>query len=127
VTTDGDLTGIWDADRLAEVISNIAGNAVDHAAPGTPVLIHCSTRGDVVRAEITNRGVCISPEVLPLIFNAFRRGQVSEKANSGHLGLGLYIASQIAHSHGGTLMARSSDGSTTFTLSLPRGSGLSNH
>jgi signal transduction histidine kinase len=120
VTTEGNLVGVWDADRLAEVVSNIAGNAVDHATPGTSVLIHCRVEGEVVLAEITNSGAGIPPELLPLIFNAFRRGQLSEKSSSGHLGLGLYIASQIAHSHGGTLVARSADGSTTLTLGLPR-------
>jgi signal transduction histidine kinase len=121
VTTEGDLLGLWDADRLAEVVSNIAGNAVDHATPGTPVLIHCRAEGALVLAEITNLGVCIPAETLPLIFSAFRRGQLSQTPQAGHLGLGLYIASQIAHSHGGTLVVRSSDGSTTFTLRLPRG------
>jgi signal transduction histidine kinase len=117
---DGDLVGTWDADRLAEAVSNLANNAVDFATPGTPVVIHAHGDGDGVVVEVTNQGPCISPEVLPVIFDAFRRGPASKSARSGNLGLGLYIASEIVRAHGGTLTARSSDGTTTFTLRLPR-------
>jgi signal transduction histidine kinase len=116
-TIEGNLGGTWDADRLAEVVSNIAANAVDHATPGTPVLIHAHDDGGAVVAEITNQGACIPPDLLPVIFKAFR-GEV--KPNTGHLGLGLYIASEIVRSHSGTLDVRSSDGTTTFRLRLPR-------
>ena len=123
-TIEGDLRGTWDADRLAEVISNIAGNAVDHAAPGTPVLIHAHDEagGEAVIAEITNEGPCIPADVLPVIFKAFRRAEANASADTGHLGLGLYVACQIVRSHGGSLDVRSSDGTTTFTVRLPRAS-----
>jgi signal transduction histidine kinase len=120
VTIDGDSRGFWDADRLAEVVSNIAGNAVDHAALDTSVLVSCRGDGADVCVEITNQGICIPPDMLPLIFNAFLRGQVVRAAQPGHLGLGLYIASQIVKSHGGSLGVRSSDGTTVFSLRLPR-------
>jgi signal transduction histidine kinase len=121
-TIEGDLGGTWDADRLAEAVSNIAGNALDHATPGTPVLIHAHDDGGAVVAEITNQGACIPADVLPVIFKAFHRGRVKVNANtdSGHLGMGLYIASEIVRAHGGTVGVRSSDGVTTFTLRLPR-------
>lgn len=130
-TIVGDLGGTWDTDRLAEAISNIAGNAVNHATSGTPVLIHAhgDCGGGAVIIEVTNQGVCIPAEELPIIFEAFRRGTVNANTNTGHLGLGLYIASEIMRAHGGTLAARSSDGTTTFTLQLPRVSpprGVSN-
>lgn len=87
---EGDLTGTWDADRLTETLSNIAGNAIAYAAPD------------------------------PFIFEPFRRAQQRAKSATGNLGLGLYIAHQIVLSHGGTLVANSADGTTTFTLRLPR-------
>lgn len=120
VTGEGDLRGTWDSGRLATLISNIAGNAVDHATPGTPVLIHVHADGNTVVAEITNQGTCIRPDVLPMIFNAFHLDQVNPNTRAGHWGLGLYIASHIARSHGGTLDARSSQQTTAFTLRLPR-------
>jgi signal transduction histidine kinase len=116
-THEGDVRGVWDSDRLTEVVSNIAGNAVSHAAPGTPVLIHVYDDGDAVGAEITNQGKCIPSELLPVIFEPFR-GSGAERV--GHLGLGLYIANEIALSHGGSIAVRSAGGFTTFTLRLPR-------
>lgn len=122
VALDGDLTGNWDADRLSEVVSNIAGNAIDHAAPGTPVVIRAHEDGGAVVVEITNQGACIPRDLLPEIFNAFRRARAGSNphADGGHLGLGLYISSEIVRSHGGTLEVRSIDETTTFTVRLPR-------
>ena len=117
---EGDLVGRWDADRLAEAVSNLASNAVDYATPGTPIVIHAHGDGDAVIVEVTNHGPTIPPEMLPVIFDAFRQGQASKSPKGGNLGLGLYIASEIVRAHGGTLAARSSDGTTTFTLRLPR-------
>ena len=119
-TTSGNLAGKWDGDLLEEVICNLAGNAVDHAAPGTPVLIHAYDDSESVVIEITNHGVCIAPDMLPLIFDAFRRTEGSPKGGNEHLGLGLYIAREIVNSHGGSLSVRSSNRTTTFAARLPR-------
>jgi signal transduction histidine kinase len=116
---DGDMSGIWDTDRLAEALSNITGSAVEHAAPGTPVVIRAyPERGDIV-VEISNQGAAIPAALLPLIFEPFRRGQEG-KSTTGHLGLGLYIAKQIVLASGGTLDTRSGHGTTTFVMRLPR-------
>jgi signal transduction histidine kinase len=115
----GDLTGVWDSDRLGEVISNLASNALAHGAPGTPIVIDARDDGPQVVVEVTNHGACIPPELLPDIFKAFRRTQDSTRG-SGHLGLGLYIACELVRGHGGTLEVRSSDGTTSFTMRLPR-------
>lgn len=123
-TVAGDLAGTWDADRLAEVISNLAGNAVDHAAPGSTVVIDArAERGDVV-AEVTNEGACIPAELIASLFEPFRRAEPDAAATNGHLGLGLYISCEIVRAHGGALRVRSSDGSTTFTMRLPRDRSL---
>lgn len=119
-TVHGDLAGTWDADRVAEALSNIAGNAVDHATPGTPVQIDARGDAEAVVVEITNQGVCIPPDQLPVIFKAFRRADASSKRDGGHLGLGLYIACEIVRSHGGTLGVTSAEGTTAFTMRLPR-------
>ena len=121
-TTEGDVSGTWDADRLAQALSNLVGNAVSHAAPGTPVTIHCFGDDATAVVEVTNHGVAIADEVLPRLFEAYRRGKGRAAPDSGsaHLGLGLYISSEIVRAHGGTLGARSSGGLTTFTMRLPR-------
>lgn len=117
---EGDLTGTWDADRLAEVLSNIAGNAIEHAERGTDVVVRGHADGEEVVVEICNQGNPIPPDVVPFVFEPFRRAKQRERSKAGNLGLGLYIAQQIVVSHGGTLDARSSDGTTIFVMRLPR-------
>jgi signal transduction histidine kinase len=120
-TSVGDLNGRLDGGRISEALSNLAGNALDHATPGTTVRVAATEDGDSVLAEVTNRGDTISAEAIPEIFKAFQRGDSAAYRGGGHLGLGLYIASEIARAHRGTLTVRSADGTTTFALRLPRG------
>jgi signal transduction histidine kinase len=117
---EGDLTGTWDQDRLAEVLSNLAGNAIQYAAPETTVIVKAQADGADVVVEISNQGEPIPADVLPFLFEPFRRGRQRGKAATGNLGLGLYIAHQIVLSHGGTLDAHSNGGTTTFVMHLPR-------
>lgn len=117
---EGDVSGAWDPDRLAEALSNIAGNAVEHAARGTPVVVRAYPEGAEVVIEVINQGDPIPAGLLPFIFEPFRRGRQREKSPAGNLGLGLYIAKQIVLSSGGTLDARSAGGTTTFVMRLPR-------
>lgn len=119
LTVQGDLRGTWNADGLAAVVSNIAGNAIDHCARGTPVVIDARADGAVVVVSIMNRGPCIPAELLPEIFQAFRRMRGSVK-RAEHLGLGPYISWEIVHAHGGTLEVASADETTTFMVRLPR-------
>jgi PAS domain S-box-containing protein len=117
---EGNLNGVWDPDRLAEALSNIAGNAIEHAAPGTAVVVKAHPEDAEVVVEITNHGEPIPDNVLPFIFEPFRRGPQRKTSTRENLGLGLYIAKQIVGSGGGTLAAYSSDGATTFLMRLPR-------
>jgi signal transduction histidine kinase len=70
--------------------------------------------------EIRNQGPPIAEDVLPFIFEPFRRAQAPQKSKTSNLGLGLFIANEIVRAHGGTLDARSRAGTTTFTIRLPR-------
>jgi signal transduction histidine kinase len=120
-SSEGDLVGVWDVDRLSEIISNIAGNAVDHAAPGTSVFIRAHDRGpDEVLVDVTNEGPPIPPDILPVLFEPFRRAEQGVASRGEHLGLGLYIARALVEAHGGSIAARSADGTTTFTIRVPR-------
>lgn len=126
--TDGDVAGTWDSDRIVEALSNIVGNAIQHATRGTAVTLEAHDEQEVVVVTVTNEGPPIPPEIVPYIFEPFRRaepaGQLPPPTESTHLGLGLYIASQIVQSHGGSIDAQSSAGKTTFSIRLPRRSGL---
>jgi CheY-like chemotaxis protein len=115
VTGDAFTTG--DADRLLQVFSNLVGNAVTHGTAGAPITVSVSGEEREIVVAIQNQGA-IPPEILPSIFDPFR-GRGSRA--SGGLGLGLYIARQIAIAHGGNVTAQSSEAEgTTFTVIIPR-------
>jgi signal transduction histidine kinase len=84
------------------------------------LLLRAHPEGTDVVVEISNQGNPIPPDLLPSLFEPFRRAKQHEKSPSGNLGLGLYIAKQIVLSHGGTIDAHSADGTTTFAMRLPR-------
>ena len=72
--------------------------------------------------EVNNQGPPIPPEMLPRIFDAFQRSDANGASRNAGLGLGLYIASQIAEAHGGSIAVRSdAKEGTTFTVRWPRG------
>jgi PAS domain S-box-containing protein len=118
---EGDVTGAWDPDRLVEALSNLVGNALEHATPGTCVGVtaRADAAGQVV-VEVRNAGEPIPAQLLPTIFEPFHRRKPHEASAAGNLGLGLFIARQIVLAHGGTLDARSADGTTIFSMQLPR-------
>jgi two-component system, sensor histidine kinase and response regulator len=120
LTADGDATGEWDADRLAQVASNLIGNAIQHGETGGPVDVQLwGTSPDAVTLSVVNPGT-ISPEMLPHIFDPFRGGQ-REVGRPDGLGLGLYIVQQIVHAHHGAIDVESRDAHTTFRVRVPRG------
>jgi signal transduction histidine kinase len=115
-----DGCGVWDRDRIAQVIQNVLSNALQYGSPDAPVRVTLRDEPDHVRLEVHNHGPAIPPEVLARLFEPFRRGSSSANRTKG-LGLGLYIARQVVLAHGGTVDVRSSDGDgTTFTVRLPR-------
>ncbi|HET9958693.1 MAG TPA: hybrid sensor histidine kinase/response regulator, partial [Polyangiaceae bacterium] len=115
----GDPCGTWDDVRLERLISNLLGNAVRHGVRGAPIEMSIDgSAPDVVRFVVTNSGQ-IPPEILPRLFEPFSEKEPSRRRGDG-LGLGLYIVAQIVSAHAGEIDVRSGDGTTTFTVSLPR-------
>lgn len=119
-TATGDLHGEWDADRIAQVLSNLVGNAIQHGDKSGPISVAAKDHGAEVLLEVHNRGVPIPENVLPSIFEPMVRHSKGGRTKTG-LGLGLYIASQVVLAHGGALGVTSThvDG-TTFIARLPR-------
>jgi signal transduction histidine kinase len=118
VAVAGPCEGTWDPDRLAQVVSNLVENALAHSSAESPVSMAISAHAGRIDVVVENSGRPIPPELLPTIFDAFRRGAVRD-SRSG-LGLGLYIVAQIVKAHGGTVAARSDEGRTRFEVMLPR-------
>jgi signal transduction histidine kinase len=114
----GDLRGEWDADRLAQVVSNLVGNAIQHGG-GTPITLTADDDGDWVTLAVHNAGSPIPEDLLPFVFEPLARGQAEDAGNS--IGLGLFIARAVVSAHGGDIRATSStDAGTTFKVRLPR-------
>ncbi len=119
LTSRGDPAGAWDRDRIWQILSNLVGNAVQHGDRAASVDIDVDgTDGERVVVSIENQGA-IPAVLLPVIFNPFR-GTVEKRGKPSGLGLGLYVARQIALAHGGDLKVKSSGSTTTFVLTLPR-------
>lgn len=125
VEARGESRGRWDAARLGQAIANLVGNAVQHGADGTTIVV--AVGGDEQEAVVSvhNRGTVIPPQRLDGIFNPMRARETPRKAAAGptgSLGLGLYIAERIVSAHGGRIDVDSSEErGTTFTVRLPRG------
>ena len=106
-----------DPQRMGQLLSNLLGNAVTHGAKGEPIRVEATDRDGILRLAVTNHGPPIPEEVRPSLFLPFSRGGESPSLHG--LGLGLYIASEIARAHGGQLEVESTDTATTFTLTMP--------
>jgi PAS domain S-box-containing protein len=112
--------GAWDADRIAQVISNLVGNALQHGSATTPIVVASSIDKDSATLEITNHGPPISPADIAHLFEPFARA-TNASPSAGSLGLGLYIAREVVVAHGGRIDVDSqSDTGTRFTVRLPR-------
>jgi signal transduction histidine kinase len=118
VDVTGACVGNWDPDRLAQVCSNLLGNAIEHGAPSAPVTVRLDgSQADWVELSVSNVGKPIAPELVPQLFLPFRRARGHSR---GGVGLGLYIVQQIVNSHGGSIEVHSDDDSTRFVVRLPR-------
>ena len=105
-----------DLERVQQLLSNLLGNALSHGLDGSPVRVRAWLDGPDVVIEVHNEGEPIPPDRLDKVFEPFWRRSASREG----LGLGLYICSQIAKSHGGRLTVRSAaEQGTTFSARLP--------
>jgi signal transduction histidine kinase len=117
VETRGDLRGSWDGDRVHQALTNLVLNAHQHATHGVRVTAWEGEDRATIYTEVANDGPAIPEAMQPSLFDPFVRG---EAATRHGLGLGLYIAQQIALAHGALCTVDSSAGVTTFTISWPR-------
>lgn len=120
--TRGEVRGSWDAGRLWQALCNLVENAVLHGE-GAPVLVTVLGGENEVVTSVHNAGSAISDEDQRRIFDPFEHCAKSDKGRrfGSGLGLGLYIAREIAVAHGGSITVSSSaEDGTTFDLRLPR-------
>ena len=102
-----------DSSRLAQLFSNLLKNALVHGSAVKPIHVHAKLSNGIFELGVTNSGPKIPLDVQAQLFKPFWQSSNSDVKEG--LGLGLFIASEIAVSHGGTLEIASSDAATTFT------------
>ncbi|VVM92184.1 Adaptive-response sensory-kinase SasA [Pseudomonas fluorescens] len=118
VSSIGDLRGVHcDRERVTQLASNLVANAVNHGDPASSVEVSARIAQGTFVLSVKNQGQ-IAEQVLPHLFKPYSR-PTRDTPQAG-LGLGLYIASEIAKSHGGKLdVASNAEQGTIFTFSLP--------
>lgn len=121
---EGDLRGCWDPARVAQLLSNLLGNAIKHGAVDGPIRLRATGSGAQLRLDVHNLGRAIPADLRDRLFEPLTRGTLQENPDPAverSVGLGLYIAREIAKAHGGTLQLTASDADgTTFSAVLPR-------
>jgi sigma-B regulation protein RsbU (phosphoserine phosphatase) len=105
-----------DAERIGQLLSNLLGNALTYGALNEPITVTAKTEGQFELA-VCNAGEQIAPATMGRLFLPFSRGEV--RASQQGLGLGLYIASEIAKAHGGEILVTSTPEKTCFRLLMP--------
>ena len=108
-----------DEGRIAQLFSNLLANALTHGQKGGEILVDAVSDPETFTLSISNAGKKIQDAAMERLFQPFVRGEV--EAHKQGLGLGLYIASEIAKAHNGKLSVLSTDEKTVFVLQIPNG------
>ncbi|MGD0674903.1 MAG: HAMP domain-containing sensor histidine kinase [Polyangiaceae bacterium] len=118
-TSDRRVDGDWDPDAVETLLSKLIHNAIEHGAPRPAIRVAVHGLADSALVEVWNAGPIADRDIRARLFEPFVSGrQVDSKRG---LGLGLYLAREMARAHGGRIDVQSSDGEgTTFRVTLPR-------
>ena len=120
VAREGLLVDV-DATRLAQVFQNLLTNASKYSEPRSQIDVRASVIGDRVKVTVRDRGIGMTPELMPHVFDLFAQGDRTLARTDGGLGIGLTVARSLTELHGGTIEV-ASDGvgtGSTFTVTLP--------
>lgn len=116
---DGDVHGLFDEVRIAQVLSNLVHNALKYGDAQSPVSVMLAGVEDSVLIQVSNAGPAIPEAALVTLFDPFKRAVAQHDARPG-LGLGLAIVRQIAFAHEGAVDVESNETATIFSVVLPR-------
>lgn len=108
---------VCDGARVGQMVSNLLANAITHGDADGPIWVRAHSDEKGFELSVANLGEPIAPEILDHLFQPFSRASI-QPGQQG-LGLGLYIASEIARAHGGSLAVASSPQETCFTFTMP--------
>jgi len=115
VQLDGDFV------RLAQVISNLLGNAAKYTDPGGEISLEAAREDGTAIIRVRDNGIGIEPEMLPRIFDMFAQVPSSQRRSQGGLGIGLALARALVELHGGSIEAKSAGRGkgSEFSVRLP--------
>ena len=105
-----------DVERITQLLSNLLGNALTHGASDKPVKVSAKSEDGRFMLSVSNGGAPIPKDALPTLFQPFTRAEGHPRTG---LGLGLFIANEIARAHNGVIDVRSDEKETRFTLTMP--------
>lgn len=117
----GEATVRGDRLMLRRAVSNLLSNALRRTPDGGRITLCIESAPDCVRLAVSNEGEPIAPDQLERIFERFHRASPCRDRHGEGAGLGLAITRSIVRAHGGEVAARSQDGLTPFTITLPTG------
>ncbi|WP_461451759.1 GAF domain-containing sensor histidine kinase [Mucilaginibacter sp.] len=106
-----------DGKRIAQLFSNLLGNAFTHGKLDAPIQIYAVSKEGELEISIANAGKKIPDSAMKILFQPFSRSDA--KSDREGLGLGLYIASEIAKAHEGSIIVKSTAEETRFTFNMP--------
>lgn len=113
------VTAWADADRFLQVLANLLSNARHHGELGKPIQIGLHTIDDQAVLTVRNHSVAIPHTIAEKLFDPFKHTSLNNVRNRRGVGLGLYIAREIVHGHGGRLAYHYDDPQVVFTVHLP--------
>jgi two-component system sensor histidine kinase KdpD len=118
VTIPNGLPTVYgDRGAIEQILSNLMDNAVKYSPEGSPIEVRVQPTADEVMVSVADKGPGIPGDLLPHVFERFRRGDV---AVSGSVGLGLFIVRSLTQGHGGRVWVENvDDGGTKVTFTLP--------
>jgi signal transduction histidine kinase len=119
----GELMGSFDQSRLQQLLTNLAINAAQYGTPNAPVNVNIVGETRRILLEVQNQGPVIPEAALSNLFTSLvQLPEISASSRPrSSLGLGLYIAKQIAVAHGGDIFVQSEElNGTTFTVEIGR-------
>jgi signal transduction histidine kinase len=120
VSADEAVSGTFDAARIRQLVQNLVSNAVKYSEDGSMVEVRVWSVDGAAQLSVTDRGIGIPAEDLPILFERFHRGSNTDDRRYGGLGLGLYICRRIVEEHGGSISVSSHLGEgSTFHVSFP--------
>jgi signal transduction histidine kinase len=114
------LIVLGDELRLEQVLQNLLQNAIKYSPGGGLIQVQLQHRGQYALIAITDQGIGVPSEAMPLLFQRFYRATNADPRHISGMGVGLYVVREILELHGGSIDVESTEGQgSTFTVELP--------